>query len=341
MSRAEISGGAGRALVNRGIIRLSTETEEPETEATIVITGPPRSGTSLVAAGLKFAGVFLGERQDDIVHEDIDIAKAIESGDKERLQSLIAIRNRDHAVWGFKRPNIFRFLRPEDVREFRNPKIIVSFRDPIAVSERIMRSEQMTFQNALKHAVANTNAALDFVGKAEAPKFLFSYDKVIQSPAEFFEALFEFCGLSTAGDQIAQITDRVIGLQSKYLQHARAEFQGVIDGLRGGSIVGWCARKDFGDASKAGDIVDWSEEDLDVELLVDGVHAKYGRASLYRQDLEAAGIGTGKHGFKISLENVALTDDSRIEVLVKGRTVHLHRSGGVVRELRGSEVIRS
>ena len=52
-----------------------------------------------------------------------------------------------------------------------------------------------------------------------------------------------------------------------------------------------------------------------VDVLVDGVPVATLRAALYRRDLEDAGIGDGRHGFRYRFEDaIALMDDATIEV---------------------------
>ena len=54
------------------------------------------------------------------------------------LRRKIATRNELFRKWGFKRPNVIATLRDGGAALFRNPRIIVTFRDPIALAERIV-----------------------------------------------------------------------------------------------------------------------------------------------------------------------------------------------------------
>lgn len=76
-------------------------------------------------------------------------------------------------------------------------------------------------------------------------------------------------------------TEASIAAESTHSQGPR----GWIDGVENGVLVGWF----------------WNglnEEESIVELLIDGANEGYVRANLYREDLEYAKIGAGKHSFR-------------------------------------------
>ena len=66
---------------------------------TIIVTGVARSGTSLIAALLKTAGVFMGEFLYDVVNEDAHMLELLRSRDRTLLKQLIRQRNGKHASW--------------------------------------------------------------------------------------------------------------------------------------------------------------------------------------------------------------------------------------------------
>ncbi len=77
-----------------------------------------------------------------------------------------------------------------------------------------------------------------------------------------------------------------------------------LDGCNGGVLEGWAFNHDQPD------------QPLQIEAVVDGAVVATGTASLYRQDLEAAGIGTGAHAFRLPLPE-ALCDDAPHDVSVR------------------------
>jgi len=58
-------------LINKGFI---VNRQNAETGRTFIVTGLHRSGTSLVAALLRQAGLFIGGDANDVVYEDQEIA---------------------------------------------------------------------------------------------------------------------------------------------------------------------------------------------------------------------------------------------------------------------------
>ncbi len=85
---------------------------------------------------------------------------------------------------------------------------------------------------------------------------------------------------------------------------AQPKIAGHLDGCNNGALEGWALNRDRPD------------EPLHVEALVDGTVVATGIASLHRRDLEAAGIGTGAHAFRLPLPE-ALCDDAAHEVEVR------------------------
>src|SRR5689334_8921346 len=102
-------------LINKGII-----VNQPTAErgCTFVVTGLQRSGTSLVAAILQTAGVFIGSEINDVVFEDEAMARILVSGDTTALRQLIAQRNANYPVWGFKYPALSDVLAPSQLALF-------------------------------------------------------------------------------------------------------------------------------------------------------------------------------------------------------------------------------
>src|SRR5690242_11463490 len=127
-------------LINYGFVRLKDAPRQDT--ATIIVVGLPRSGTSMVASVLKTLGVFMGRVIDNVVFEDHEMADAIEPGKERRLADLIAARNAQHRIWGFKRPEAYKQL-PRICVTCRNPRVIVTFRDILAISLRNNISMQL------------------------------------------------------------------------------------------------------------------------------------------------------------------------------------------------------
>ena len=100
------------------------------------------------------------------------------------------------------------------------------------------------------------------------------------------------------------------------LPPATRVFQGFLDGVNvsiaegvtTGVAAGWAADRD-------------SEGALEVELLIDGIESGRALADGYREDLAAAGFGTGHHAFVLPIPAVFMDGQPhRVEVRVAGTT---------------------
>lgn len=188
--------------------------------STIIIVGVARSGTSMVAAMLREMGVFLGETADDAVHEDTEIAAAIEGAEPEKLAALISTRNYKHDRWAFKRPEAFLHLRPL-LPLFRNPRIIATFRDAAAIAQRNAISVHLEYLTGLKHAGGRTMQLIQFLEDIESPVFTASYEKAMAKREAFLDALCHFCGIRPTERQLKRALNVMINGPEHYLQATR------------------------------------------------------------------------------------------------------------------------
>jgi len=86
------------------------------------------------------------------------------------------------------------------------------------------------------------------------------------------------------------------------------EYTGHLDSIQGLTVYGWAYNKANPD------------ERVEVVVLVDGKPVAEGVADQYREDLEKAGIGDGRHGFTIKIpDEYADGKEHKIEVQVKFR----------------------
>lgn len=73
-------------LLNDGVRVVRPPNTAPRT---LIVTGPLRSGTSMVAAMLQRAGIFIGNETNDIVYEDEELDRILRSGDAIALRRVI------------------------------------------------------------------------------------------------------------------------------------------------------------------------------------------------------------------------------------------------------------
>ena len=89
-------------LVNKGCILNQPLADQGRT---LIVTGLQRSGTSVVAAILHHAGVFIGNEINDAVYEDEAIGRVLLARDIGALRRIVAERNAAASTLGLQAPD--------------------------------------------------------------------------------------------------------------------------------------------------------------------------------------------------------------------------------------------
>jgi len=277
----------------------------PSDTSTIIVVGVARSGTSMVAKCLREMGVFIGTKADQAVHEDVEIARALESGDVRELKRLISERDSAHTIWGFKRPGAFKLIN-RFVQHFRNPRFVITFRDPVAIAKRNEISMQMDFMKAFRLATYDLSELTNFVDETTVPVMMVSYEKSLQEPRQFVEALARFCGTIPAKDVIDRAIQSIENGPAIYLNASRVRFAGRLDQVSDGFAVGWARR--IGQTHP-----------LTVVIMAGQEIVGRGSADLLREDLKETSKGDGKCAFRIKLSRTDLNKDDVIAIIEGSR----------------------
>lgn len=206
-------------LQNSGIAVLN-ERPAPK-QNTIIIIGVPRSGTTMVAKVLANLGVYLGAEVDDSVGEDMRLARALEANDGS-LPAVIEVYNSLHDLWAFKRPTAYQVIDPA---LFRNPRFVVTFRDPVAIARREEVSMMFDFREQLRRAVQWSADLAGFALSLTAPVMLVSYEKALVMPIDFVTNLASFAGIPADNDIIRETANLVAPSPSDYVSRSQIRFQ--------------------------------------------------------------------------------------------------------------------
>ena len=309
------------SLVNQGIILARTGNATPGPR-TFIVTGAQRSGTSMVAAILLQIGVFMGTRLNENVVEDEDIASVLMREDLDELRAIIRGRDETQGTWGFKLPRLDRDLGANAFAMFRNPHVILMFRDPAAVAVRGALSDYDEPMERLREAVADQMALVAFADRLRCPLLVLSYEKALAFPDACVNAVLTFCGLPCHDLVRARLVPLIAPNKPGYINEARRRFDGKIDGMAAGALHGWSRRTA-------------ADEPVVLELLADGRLVKQFVADVFRKDLRDAGFGTGAHAFAVKTEGLGLSPDTIIRVRVVKFGVELENSGRPFREYGG------
>src|SRR5678809_1260977 len=223
------------------------------------------------------------------VYEDVELSQAVESGDPERLDQIIAQRNRLHPCWGWKRPGSIRHASVWRGR-FRNPHYVVVFRDLFAIANRNRISMHTDVVENMRHNQEHFGLMLDFVARDSAPTLLISYEKAMAHPESFVQALREFAGLDS--DAGAKAALEFIERDSEtYLKTSRITAgTGVLDRVGANLISGWAVYKRA------------LSRPVNVRIRINDTREYVVAADRPRPDLKEKGIHpTGNRGFMLKL----------------------------------------
>ena len=200
-------------------------------------------------------------------------------------------------------PNLHAHLRYESLHLFRNPHLVVVYRDPVAVAIRNALSEHTDQLHGVLAASSAMQAMTRFAQQAGCPLLLLSYEKIIGFPPLLVDSLADFCGLTLSPAKRAALLEQVKPNNPEYLAVASRRFLGRIEGLMNSALYGWCFEEN-------------RPTPVRLDVLADGNLLESFDADQYRADLASGGIGNGCHGFTIDLSHHTLPPSATIRVKI-------------------------
>ena len=292
-------------LSNDGFMTLLPDGYEPPEERTFIVIGLARGGTTMVARLLDAFGVHMGDEADNPVVEDRRIAAAIEDGGDAAVRAVVADYDANHAVWGFKRPNVFRSLDPQNL-PFRNPHFVVVVRDPLAIANRNRIS---MFKDPLVDMADSVELMADLVRFVEAqrahPMFLLSFDKSLMNVRSLVGDMADFVGVELTQPLRRKALKSIEVDNNNYLELSRADsFMGRITDATDGTVTGFF-RYHHHDANPPLEVyVD--DEPVDADLRWFDTHIDRPNGKRF----------SGRYGFELQLNGVRLQPGDQVSVLV-------------------------
>jgi hypothetical protein len=306
-------------LVNKGVILRPGAPPPAGAEKTFIVTGRGRGGTSLAASILFHAGIYMGHHLAEAVYEDLEFIEAFHSRNRDLLVRLIASRNAAHPQWGFKTPHLHARLSYQDMGLFRNPHLIVIFRDPVAVAERSALAEYLDPFRAMQESLDALKNLVRFVNNTTAPALLLSYEKALLKPDDFIDAMARFCGIPLDQGQRRILLNAVQPNAEAYIKVARRRFVGRVEHIVDNVLRGWCW-----------EIGSLLPIELDFHLGDEKILTF--RAAEFRTDLLEARFANGNHGFSIDLRRFTVDPNQKVQVRITGRDFVLPGSGLMLKE---------
>ena len=192
--------------VNPGVIILNNVPPAPD--ATIIVTGVGRSGTSMAAGVLHGLGLPLGSKWEEGLYEDQPLRTALFHFYHDMRAKLIGMYNHEFPRWGFKFPSLHRHMLPLELGQFRNARLVVMYRDATATAIRA----RMQPWDILAEQVA---LGL-FVKTCVCPVLLGSYERAIAEPENFAAVLAAFSGLKHRAGAAAVVGDKRAYLEAPH-----------------------------------------------------------------------------------------------------------------------------
>lgn len=322
------NSGAGdfdpSTILNQGVIAHTVpqrRRKRASPEKTLLVTGLARSGTSMLAAMLQSAGIWLGDHVYEPINEDAEITQMLRARDLFRLDALIKRQNAKTPIWGFKMPDLHQFLQHDELTRFRNPHLIVIFRDPVALAVRNVVSEHVDGAQAMVEATSAMHSLTRFVLASHLPFLFLSYEKALLFPRVFVDSVLSFCGVTVDEAKQGALLHHIQPNRAQYVLTANRSFEGYLEGVVEGRLCGWA--RHVGQLSP-----------LMLDLLIDDRPAASFPAAEFRGDLLAANVGNGSHAFSLDLADFQVTDRSVIWVRISRRSFELVNSGKSLAELK-------
>ncbi|MDQ2091949.1 sulfotransferase [Marimonas arenosa] len=172
------------------------ETSRSRAEKTFPIFGLPRGGTTAVAGCIRKLGVFLG---DDL---PVNLEDPLFSRPAKVNAELVAQRNADHAVWGWKFPNAANYL-DHIAKDLRNSRLICVTRD-LAANGLAIASRHAGFDDlrALETVFLQTQKNYSLIMRFHRPTLLVSYEKLLLKTEETVREIAGFLGTEVSEAQI-------------------------------------------------------------------------------------------------------------------------------------------
>ncbi|MEJ5992456.1 sulfotransferase [Ramlibacter sp. PS3R-8] len=224
-------------LTNKGV--AVTGSPSDSTSKAVVVVGVARGGTSMVAGSMMHLGVFMGDRANPPVFEDMRLSTAFEQKDWEAAKAVAAAYSGSHAVWGWKRPWSVDHL--DDVhRVLDAPRYIFVYKDVMSIAQRNTISMLSDLLPGMDKAMQQYAKTLAFLRARPVRAMLVSYEKAMADPAHFVRELARFCGVEPREEQLDAAQAFIQPNPEHYLDVSRiTKAQGRLGGIANGKMYGW------------------------------------------------------------------------------------------------------
>jgi hypothetical protein len=159
------------------------EKSRDNAEKTFVCFGTPRGGTSMVAGLMSALGVKMGDGLSDNYEDPDFVARP-----KAKILGSIDERNERYSTWGWKYPQAANYLNGI-CDKLRNPRLVIVYRDPVAIGTAHMRWHGREFSHALHDVTMQQMKNNILAERLRIPVLFVSYEKAILNRTMFIDEL--------------------------------------------------------------------------------------------------------------------------------------------------------
>ena len=157
--------------------------QEASKQRTIIVSGVARSGTAWLPACYLQAACSWVTKLTTWSSRIMPLPECSSTlvYDPQELDKLVEFRNADHSVWGFKRPHLH-VHGVDTIKRFRNPLVILTVRDPVAIAERNAIAEITDPALGVSAAMQDLQDIIAFAKALTCPTLLISYEMALDQP---------------------------------------------------------------------------------------------------------------------------------------------------------------
>ncbi len=171
-------------------------------ETTIVVVAFAHCGTTMTTGVFEALGVpMVGENYLEGNWEDQDAIESIEHGDESSFRELVAKRNAESPVWGFKYTEAYYYM-DKLRRNLRNPVYFAIWKDPMSVTQRKYGYGNGLFLLDMQQTCIEMKRAAGIIFQSGEQVNMLSYSQAIAAPHRFVQHLVDISGLTVASSDI-------------------------------------------------------------------------------------------------------------------------------------------
>lgn len=176
---------------------------------TVAIIDFAHCGTTMVAGIYEILGVpMVNKDYHQMKWEDHEIILPAKAGDEGRLSAVIASRNDQYAVWGFKFPGVLR-VSPWLVPLLTDPVYIAIYKDLVSVTRRRFGTSNRQLYRKMLNTAKQMRSSMESIARSGLEVHLLSYYKAVMDPDRFVDQLVEIAELPVDNQRILRAANYI------------------------------------------------------------------------------------------------------------------------------------